>query len=169
MMYIEGWRDWISFTRMVSCAFVTARLIRWTPFESFARAERDGQLDPQSLAAQSVGVLIGRPSLIAGKLPLAFGGGRKSNHVPRLRFTRAEAEEKAIRLATKFVAGLSGYESDRCAGAVPASSDMQSTSSKHPVVWVVMFRTPQPLGIVMDGGELFVTVNLETNAVSIRD
>jgi len=38
-------------------------------------AERGGQLDPQSLMVQSVGVLIGRPSLIAGKLPLAFGGG----------------------------------------------------------------------------------------------
>ena len=32
-------------------------------------AERGGQLDPQSLVAQSVGVLIGSPSLIAGKLP----------------------------------------------------------------------------------------------------
>ena len=30
------------------------------------RAERGGQLDPQSLAAQSVGVLIGSPSFIAG-------------------------------------------------------------------------------------------------------
>ena len=33
------------------------------------QAERGGQLDPQSLVAQSVGVLIGSPSLIAGKLP----------------------------------------------------------------------------------------------------
>jgi hypothetical protein len=32
-------------------------------------AERGGQLDPQSLATQSVGVLIESPSLIAGKLP----------------------------------------------------------------------------------------------------
>ena len=37
------------------------------------RAERVGQLDPQSLAVQSVGVLIGSPPLIAGKLPLTFG------------------------------------------------------------------------------------------------
>ena len=28
--------------------------------------ERDGQLDPQSLVAQSVGVLIGSPAFIAG-------------------------------------------------------------------------------------------------------
>jgi hypothetical protein len=32
-------------------------------------AEQSGQLDPQSLVAQSVGVLIGSPLLIAGKLP----------------------------------------------------------------------------------------------------
>ncbi|MBS0204052.1 MAG: hypothetical protein JSS49_14195 [Planctomycetes bacterium] len=31
------------------------------------KAEPAGQLDPQSLAAQSVDVLIGRPSLIAGR------------------------------------------------------------------------------------------------------
>jgi hypothetical protein len=38
--------------------------------KSFApKAQPCGQLDPQPLAAQSVGVLIGSPSLIAGKLP----------------------------------------------------------------------------------------------------
>jgi hypothetical protein len=40
-------------------------------------AERDGQLDPQSLAVQSIGVLIGRALLIAGKLPWSFGGGKR--------------------------------------------------------------------------------------------
>ena len=38
-------------------------------------AERNGQLDPQSLAVHSVGVLIGSPSFLAGKLPWTFGGG----------------------------------------------------------------------------------------------
>ena len=33
------------------------------------QAELAGQLDPQSLAIQSVGVLIGSPKFIAGKLP----------------------------------------------------------------------------------------------------
>jgi len=33
------------------------------------KAEQGGQLDPQSLAVQSVGVSIGSPSFIAGKLP----------------------------------------------------------------------------------------------------
>jgi len=37
-------------------------------------AEPVGQLDPQSLVAQSVGVLVGSPLLIAGKLPWSFAG-----------------------------------------------------------------------------------------------
>jgi hypothetical protein len=36
------------------------------------QAEPDGELDPQSVAFQSVGVLIGSPSLIAGRLSLSF-------------------------------------------------------------------------------------------------
>lgn len=40
------------------------------------RAERGGQLDPQSPVAQGLNVLIGSPSLIAGKLPWAFGDRR---------------------------------------------------------------------------------------------
>ena len=37
-------------------------------------AEQVGQLDPQSLVAQSVDVLIESPSFIAGKLPGMLGG-----------------------------------------------------------------------------------------------
>lgn len=33
------------------------------------RAERGGQLDQQSLAVESIGMLIGRSSIVAGKLP----------------------------------------------------------------------------------------------------
>jgi hypothetical protein len=36
-------------------------------------AERGGQLDPQPPVVQSVGVLIGSLSFIAGKLPRTFG------------------------------------------------------------------------------------------------
>jgi hypothetical protein len=36
-----------------------------------------GQLDPQSLAVQSVGVLIGSPLFIADKLPGTFGGDER--------------------------------------------------------------------------------------------
>jgi len=37
-------------------------------------SEQGGQIDPQPLVVQNIGVLIGSPSLIAGKLPLTFGG-----------------------------------------------------------------------------------------------
>ena len=43
----------------------------WTSevWMDLTKAERVGQLDPQSLMVQSVGVLIGSPPLIAGKFP----------------------------------------------------------------------------------------------------
>jgi hypothetical protein len=47
------------------------------------RAEPVAQLDLQSLAAQSVDVLVGRPSLIAGKLTWSFGGRTKEHRVVR--------------------------------------------------------------------------------------
>lgn len=87
----------------------------------------------------------------------------------RLRFTRAEAEAEATRLASEFVAGLPGTSTDRCIGAFPDKTIPRSRASKHPVAWVVVFKTPQPPGVVMDGGELFVKVNLETNSVAIHD
>ena len=89
--------------------------------------------------------------------------------MPRLRFTRAEAEAEAIRLATAFVASLPGAESEQCVGAVPDSMAAPSRSSKHPVAWIVIFKASQPSGVMMDGGELFIVVNLETNRVAIRD
>lgn len=41
--------------------------------DEMVRAERGGQLDPQSVAVQSIGVLIGSPSSIAGELLRSFG------------------------------------------------------------------------------------------------
>jgi TPR repeat protein len=41
-------------------------------------AEQHGQLDPQSLAVQSVGVLIGSPSFLAGKLPWSLSNMESS-------------------------------------------------------------------------------------------
>jgi len=48
--------------------------------ERGSAAERDGQLDPQSLVAvQSVDVLIGCSSFIAAKLPWSFGNDDMSS------------------------------------------------------------------------------------------
>lgn len=88
--------------------------------------------------------------------------------MPRLRFTRAGAEIEAIRLATAFVATMPGAGYARCIGAVADPFAPRSTSSKHPLVWSVRFVFHPP-GVVMDGGELFVAVNLETRAVTTRE
>jgi hypothetical protein len=86
--------------------------------------------------------------------------------VPRLRFTRAEAEGEAIQRATEVVATLPSGKSVQCVGAFPDWTAAPSRSSKHPVAWVAIFTTP---GDIMDGGELFVTVNLDTNTVGLRE
>jgi len=88
--------------------------------------------------------------------------------LPRLRYTRAQAEAEAILLATEFVSGLPGAVSGRCTGAHPDRMAPMSGSTKHPVVWVVIFAFHPP-EVLMDGGELSLTVNLETKIVSIRD
>jgi hypothetical protein len=67
-------------------------------------------------------------------------------------------------LATEFVAAMPGAESARCIGASAGLFTPRSASSKHPVVWSVGFVFHPP-DVVMDGGELFVSVNLETKTV----
>jgi hypothetical protein len=87
--------------------------------------------------------------------------------MPRLRFTREEAEAEATRLATEYVRGLPGAESMRCVRAHPDSMAPKSRTSKHPVVWKVVFVFHDST-VLMDGGELFVSVDLETEAVSLK-
>mgnify|MGYP006969361497 CR=1 FL=1 len=87
----------------------------------------------------------------------------------RRRFTRAEAEAEATRFASEFVAGRRGCSSDHCVGAFPDATAPRGRASKHPLAWVVVFKAPQPPGVVMDGGELFVAVNLETNTIAVLE
>jgi hypothetical protein len=88
--------------------------------------------------------------------------------LPRLRFTLADAEAEATRLATEFVTRLPHSASARHVRTVPDGTAPQSSSSKHPVAWCVMF-VYHPLEVVMDGGELFVAVNLETKTAYIHE
>jgi hypothetical protein len=87
----------------------------------------------------------------------------------RLRFSRAEAEAEATRLASEYVAGLAGTSTVRCIRAYPDATALRSHNSKHPVAWLVVFKASQPPGVVVDGGELFVAVDLDTGAVAIRE
>jgi hypothetical protein len=45
----------------------------------------------------------------------------------------------------------------------------KSQRSKHPIAWLVVFGLDQPDGSVMDGGELFIAVDLESGAIAIRE
>ena len=86
--------------------------------------------------------------------------------MPRIRLTREEMRDEAIRLASEFVAQLPYAESARFKGAGPDTSSPTSDASKFPIVWNVAFVFHPP-DVVMDGGELFVTVNVETGAVTL--
>lgn len=46
------------------------------------KCDAESQLDPQSLAVQSVGELIGTPLLIGGQVILGFGGGNVTWSAP---------------------------------------------------------------------------------------
>ena len=89
--------------------------------------------------------------------------------MPRLRYTRAEAEAEATRRATALIARTPGLSSCRCIRALPDPFAPAGHASKHPVAWVVLFAAPLPPGHVIDGGELFVNVNLETGVVTFRE
>jgi len=90
--------------------------------------------------------------------------------VSRLRFTRDEAECEAKRLATEFVAGLSNANGAQCRSVSPDGWAPKRRSSKHPVAWVVVFVfPPSDPHVVQDGGELFISVDLESKAVSTRE
>ena len=88
--------------------------------------------------------------------------------MPRLRFSYEEARTRAEELARVFVASQSWGDTGRCKGAMPLGLTLQGSSSKHPTVWSVCFVFHPP-SVVMDGGELFVTVDLETEEVKVAD
>lgn len=87
----------------------------------------------------------------------------------RIRFTREQAQDEAARRASDFVSGLPNYAGLRLHGTHPDTTMPQSRNSKHPAAWLVVFAFDPPDCRVMDGGELFVAVDLESGAVAIRE
>ncbi len=88
----------------------------------------------------------------------------------RLRFTREQAQREAERRASEFVCGLPNCAGVRLWGAHPDRTVPQSRSSKHPVAWVVVLASDPPDGGgLMDGGEMFVAVDLESGGVAVRE
>ena len=86
----------------------------------------------------------------------------------RLRYSRAQAEAEATRRAKEYVASRPNADQLRHRGTYPDSLVRSSHGSKHPVAGVAVFAPIPPDGCVMDGGELFVAVDLESGAVGIQ-
>lgn len=87
----------------------------------------------------------------------------------RVRFSRTEMQAEATRRAEAFVAGRPDRDDWRHVSTTPDSIGAQRPSSKHPVVWLAMYAPVPPDGVVIDGGELFVVVDMEQDTVGVRD
>ena len=87
----------------------------------------------------------------------------------RLRHTLEEARLLAELLADNLVATTSWASRVHKVGTWPGSSSLQGKGSKHPTVWVVGYQTIAPEGTTIDGGEIFVEVDLESQSASFRD
>ena len=85
----------------------------------------------------------------------------------RVRFSRADAVAEATRRADAFVAGRADRDGWRHVSITPDGIGPPRTASKHPVVWVAMYAPVPPDGGI-DGGELFVVVDLELGTVGLR-
>jgi hypothetical protein len=85
----------------------------------------------------------------------------------RLRYTRAEAEAEAARLATEYVRTLPDAGDAKLQHVSPGVRAPKSNASKFPVIWSATFVFPAPAGAIVDGGELIVTVNVETKVAAL--
>jgi len=83
----------------------------------------------------------------------------------RLRYSFAEAEEEAKRLAIAYVHSKAAWPGAVFRRAMPSRVSPASASSKHPVVWTAFFDFPWPHGVVVDDGEFMFDVNIETKEV----
>ena len=88
--------------------------------------------------------------------------------VARLRYSLAEAQAEATRRAVAFVAARPDRSELRLRRAFPAPRVSPCRDSRHPVAWIVAFAPIPPEDGVIDGGELLVSVDLESVTVSIN-
>ncbi len=85
----------------------------------------------------------------------------------RLRYTLEEARAEATRRAEAFVSDRADRDQWLLRGAAPNTLVPPSRASKHPVAWVVIYAPVPPEGEAIDGGELFVAVDLERDTVGL--
>lgn len=87
----------------------------------------------------------------------------------RVRYSLAEAQAEATRRAAEFVAARPDRDEWRHISTSPDSFAPLRSSSEHPIVWVAMFAPVPPDRSVIDGGELFVIVDLQSGTVVTGD
>jgi hypothetical protein len=87
--------------------------------------------------------------------------------VGRLRYSLLEAQAEATRRAEEFIAGRPDRYMFQLRGAGPDPLAPPSRASKHPVAWIVAFAPGPPAVREIDGGELFVAVDLELGTVGL--
>lgn len=86
----------------------------------------------------------------------------------RLRYSLTQAQAEATRRAEAFVADRADRDQWQLRGAFPNTLVPPSQASKHPVAWVVMYSPVPPEGSLIDGGEMFVAVDLELGTIGLR-
>jgi len=87
--------------------------------------------------------------------------------MPRLRFTPEQAEAEAKRLAEAYVERSPNAKGYRFRRAGADQHAPKSESTKLPVIWHAMFARDYSEGVVVDGGELVVVVNIETGEAEL--
>lgn len=88
--------------------------------------------------------------------------------MPRLRYSFEEAREAATKIALEAILGLSTTQAARLISVSPDRLSGQGHSSKHPTRWIAMFVWHDP-SIILDGGETFVAVDLESNSGKVLE
>jgi Tfp pilus assembly protein FimT len=106
--------------------------------------------------------------LAAGPASELVRSAREKTAVSRIRYSHEQAQAEAIRRAEAFVADRPDRDEWRLRGSHPDTSVPPSHASKHAVAWIVLFAPVPPEGGVIDGGELFVAVDLESESVVLR-
>ena len=98
-----------------------------------------------------------------------FSSFEMRTNMAHLRCTLEQAKAEAIRMATEFLQTTPAATTHRFFNAAPDDSPPKVDSGKIPAVWLVMFSWIPSDGEVIDGGEVFVRVNIQTKNVEYCD
>jgi len=84
----------------------------------------------------------------------------------RLRYSLEEAKLAASKIANDAIQGLDAFRSASLISVTPDRVVPQGTSSKHPTRWIAMYVCHDP-NVVLDGGETFGVIDLESQTAEV--